>query len=106
MKLYGITNIQIAPTKLIQSWSQLENIDLSIYEQLGLNIYAFQSITYTLNDLNIFELNTQDKLYEHLIKVIDFSEKHNVKVLVFGCPRNRKVLDKSLDNKKIFISIF
>tara|TARA_B110000037_G_C17113520_1_gene502801 strand:+ start:1343 stop:2932 length:1590 start_codon:yes stop_codon:yes gene_type:complete len=106
LKLYGIQNVQIAPTKLIESWSTLEKLDLSIYKNVALNVYSFQSITYTLNHLNIFDLNTQHILYEHLIKLIDYSEKHNVKVLVFGCPRNRKVLDKKLDNRKIFIDFF
>ena len=30
-------------------------------------------------------------------------EKNNVSVLVFGCPRNRKILDEKLDNNQIFI---
>ena len=106
LKLHGIQNIQIAPTKLIQCWNDLENLDLSLYKNLGLNVYSFQSITYTLNNLNIFDKETQNQLYKHIIKVIDFSEMNNVKVLVFGCPRNRKVLDKSLDNNKIFIDFF
>tara|TARA_Y100000768_G_C23960477_1_gene675097 strand:+ start:239 stop:1840 length:1602 start_codon:yes stop_codon:yes gene_type:complete len=106
LKLYNIKNIQIAPTKLIKTWNELENLDLSIYKNLGLNIYSFQSLTYTLDDLNIFDLNTQDKLYKHLTKVIDYAEKNNVKILVFGCPKNRKILDKTLDNNKIFIDFF
>lgn len=106
LKLYGIQNIQIAPTKLIKSWDELANLDLSIYKNLGLNIYSFQSITYTLNNLNIFDINTQHTLFEHLKKVIDCAEKNNIKVLVFGCPHNRKILDKTLDNNKIFINFF
>lgn len=106
LKLYGIKNIQIAPTKCIESWNNLENLDLSIYKNLDLNIYAFQSITYTLNNLNIFDNTTQNELYNHLTKVIDCAEKNNVSILVFGCPRNRKVLDENLDNNKIFIEFF
>lgn len=104
LKLFGIRNIQIAPTKLIKSWNDLKNLDLSIYQSL--NIYAFQSITYTLDHLNIFDLSTQEDLFEHLKKVIDQSERLGVKVLVFGCPKNRKVLDETLDNNKIFIEFF
>ena len=106
LKLHGIKNVQIAPTKLIKSWNELENMDLSIYENSGLNLNSFQSITYTLNNLNIFEPKTQKDLYEHLIKIINYVEKKGVKVLVFGCPRNRKVLDKTLDNNNIFIEFF
>ena len=106
LKLYGIKNIQIAPTKLIRSWNELEHLDLSIYKKLGLNIYAFQSITYTLNNLNIFNDKTSVDLYNHITKIIDCAEYYGVKILVFGCPRNRKVLDKSLDNNKMFVEFF
>ena len=106
LKLYGIKNIQIAPTKLINSWNELENLDLSIYEKSGLNVNSFQSITYTLNDLNIFHEKTQEELFEHLKKIINYANKKGVKTLVFGCPRNRKVLDEKLDNNEIFIKFF
>jgi sugar phosphate isomerase/epimerase len=104
LKLYGITNIQIAPTKLID-WNNIDKLDLSLYKKCGLNVYAFQSITYTLNDLNIFS-STQDKLLKHLKQVIDCAVKNKVQVLVFGCPRNRKIIDVNIDNKSIFIDFF
>ena len=106
LKLYGIKHIQIAPTKIIQSWNNLHNLDLSVYTDLGLNVYAFQSITYTLNHLNIFDATTQDALYKHLVKVIDCAESNKVSVLVFGCPRNRKIKNDTLDNNKTFIDFF
>ena len=106
LKLYGIKNVQIAPTKLINSWDKLENLDLSIYKNSGLNVNSFQSITYTLNNLNIFDLNTQEDLFKHLKNIINYAEKNGVKILVFGCPRNRNVLSKTLDNNQIFIDFF
>ena len=107
LKLYGIQNIQIAPTTIIANWDELKNIDLSIFKNSGLNVYSFQSITYTLNELNIFNVDTRDKLYKHLTNVIDSSIQNNIKVLVFGCPRNRSVLnDNKHDNNEEFISFF
>lgn len=106
VKLFGIKNVQVAPTKLIDSWNKLELLDLNIYKNINLNVNSFQSITYTLNNLNIFDENTQDDLYNHLTKVIDCAEKHNIKVIVFGCPNNRKVLRESYDNNNIFIDFF
>ena len=106
LKLYGIKNVQIAPTKLINSWDKLENLDLSIYKKSGLNVNSFQSITYTLNNLNIFDEKTRPELLEHLKKIINYADKKGVKILVFGCPRNRKVLDETLDNNEIFIKFF
>lgn len=106
LKLYGIKNIQIAPTKLIESWDNLKNIDLSIYKNLNINVYSFQSILYSLNHLNIFDKNTIDALYDHLIKVIDCAEKNNVKILVFGCPKNRQIINENNNNNTIFIDFF
>jgi sugar phosphate isomerase/epimerase len=107
LKLYGIKNIQIAPTTLIENWSKLSDLDLSIYKNNGLNVYSFQSITFTLNEWNIFNEN-KDKLKEHLFKVIDCAVKNEVKVLVFGCPRNRYVnnRDDTEKNNSIFIDFF
>jgi sugar phosphate isomerase/epimerase len=107
LKLYGIQNIQIAPTTMITEWEQLKNIDLSIFKNSGLNVYSFQSITYTLNELNIFNVDTRDKLYKHLTNVIDTSIQNNIKVLVFGCPRNRSILNNDTDyNNNEFIRFF
>ena len=44
----------------------------------------------------------------HLTKVIDCAVKHNIKILVFGCPKNREVIHSTLkfDNDKTFIDFF
>ena len=104
IKLYGIQNVQIAPTKFI-SWDKLDNLDLSIFKDIGLNVYSFQSITYTLDNLNVFGENSES-LFEHLKTVIDCAVKNDVKVLVFGCPKNRKIIDSDIDNNSIFIDFF
>lgn len=105
IKLFGITNVQIAPTKFI-NWDNLNNLDLSIFKNIGINIYSFQSITYTLNNLNIFNNETINLLFEHIIKVIDCAFENNVKIIVFGCPNNRKIINDIIDNDKIFIDFF
>lgn len=106
LKLYGIHKVQIAPTKLISSWEEINNINFDIFTQNKLEIYSLQSIVYNLNQLNIFDNNTRDDLYNHLIKIINCADKNNIKVLVFGCPRNRKVIDPNIDNDSIFINFF
>jgi sugar phosphate isomerase/epimerase len=107
LKLFGINNIQLAPTTLIENWSKLIELDLSLYKNNELNVYSFQSITFTLNDWNIFNEN-KDKLKEHLYKVIDSAVKNDVKILVFGCPRNRFInnIDNMEKNNSIFIEFF
>jgi sugar phosphate isomerase/epimerase len=105
LKLYGIKRIQLAPTKLINNWNNLNNMDLSIFNGI-VDVYSYQSIAYNLNNLNIFDKNTSEEFYNHLIKIIDSAENNNVKIIVFGCPRNRYILDNKLDNNTIFINFF
>jgi sugar phosphate isomerase/epimerase len=106
LKLYGIKNVQIAPTKLLSSWSDLNNINLDIFTKNNINIYSFQSITFGLND-NIFDITTNDTLLRHIKNVIDTGIKNNIKVLVFGCPKNRKIIDNDASlNDKMFIDFF
>lgn len=107
LKLYGIKSVQVAPTMLIGSWDNLNNIDFSIFENNGLKVYSFQSITFGLNDINIFT-ETSKELMNHLKKVIDKASEKGVKVFVFGCPRNRKVPDGMSVEKaeSLFIRFF
>jgi len=108
LKLFGITNVQIAPTTLINNCDNLQNISFNDYTDNGINIYSFQSITFGLNNLNIFDKNTSELLLEHLKKVIDIGIQNDVKVFVFGCPRNRKILDLDSisNNNEIFYDFF
>lgn len=106
LRLFGIKNIQIAPTTLIKSWDNLNELDLTIFKNNNLNVYSFQSITFTLNDLNIFNEN-KNELIIHLKKVIDKAIENNIKILVFGCPRNRKIISNNKEeNENIFINFF
>jgi len=106
LKLYGITKVQIAPTKLIGNWDNLTNINFDIFTNNNLEIYAFQSILYGLDNLNIFDEKTRNELFIHLTKIIDLAEDKDVKILVFGCPRNRKIVDDKKDNVSIFVDFF
>jgi sugar phosphate isomerase/epimerase len=106
LKLYGIENVQIAPTTIIGQWDNLNDINFELYNKNNINIYSFQSITYGLTD-NIFDENSIDSLFKHLTKVIDCAIKNNVEVLVFGCPKNRKISnDNNIANDEIFINFF
>lgn len=107
LKLYGIKHVQIAPTTLIKNWGDLSLIDLSTFTNQGLNVYSLQSITYTLNELNIFN-ETANELLKHIKKVIDFAELNKVKNIVFGCPRNRRLpnVNYNDNDENMFISFF
>ena len=104
LKLFGIKNVQIAPTTLIKMWDNLDSINFDLYTKNNITVYSFQSLTYGSND-NIFDTTTQESLFNHIIKVVDAGIKHNVKVFVFGCPKNRKIMD-DFGNDKTFIEFF
>ena len=106
LKLFGIQNVQIAPTTLIENWNELPNMNLDIFTNNNINIYSFQSITYGLNHLNIFDVLTNDTLFQHITKVIDYGILHKIKVFVFGCPKNRKILKLNEINDEIFCNFF
>jgi hypothetical protein len=107
LKLYKINKVQIAPTKLLTDWKDLYKIDFSDYYKNDINIYSFQSITYGLDHLNIFNEN-KNELLEHIKNIINKAVEYNIKRIVFGCPKNRKInnLDNSIDNDEIFINFF
>ena len=106
LKLYGISKVQIAPTKLINNWDSFTNINFDMFTSNDLVIYSLQSIVYGLDSLNIFDEKTQHDLFIHLTTIIDFAEDKGVKILVFGCPKNRKVLDAGKDNVATFVDFF
>jgi sugar phosphate isomerase/epimerase len=107
LRLFGIKYVQIAPTTLMHDWDQLEHIKFDTFINNGLQVYSFQSITYGLHTLNIFEPTTARLLMSHLKKVIDVGIKHKIKVFVFGCPKNRRILDiNNAENDEIFCEFF
>lgn len=105
LRLYGITNVQIAPTTLIKDWSELEEMDLSVFNECGLKVYSMQSICYNIAS-NIFDDNTSYDLLNHMRKIISFAASKKIQVLVFGCPRNRKVNEMTSENETKFIEFF
>ena len=104
VKLFGINKLQVAPTTVVSGWNLLNEMLLrESFENIKIN--SFQSITYTLLD-NIFSPDTRDNLLDHIKSVIDYGEEIGLSFLVFGCPKNRKVEDSSIDNEKIFVEFF
>jgi sugar phosphate isomerase/epimerase len=107
LKLHGITKVQIAPTKLIGNWENLNNFNASVFTDNGIKPYSFQSITYGLDNLNIFSEN-KDKLMVHIKNIINMASTHKIEILVFGCPKNRKITNQNDcdSNDVIFINFF
>lgn len=101
LKLYGISHVQIAPTTLTL-WEKLNDINFNDYSMNNIKVYSLQSLTYGIDNMHIFE-NT-DFFIKHMTNVINIAKKNNIRVLVFGCPKNRYI--KTSDDKNHFINIF
>ena len=108
LRLYGIPRVQVAPTTLLDGadWSKIGELDLGVFVDQGLTIQSFQSITFGLPNLNIFSDNTRDQLMEHLKTVVQTASCHKVPFLVFGCPKNRRVLPETEDPDTVFTEFF
>lgn len=97
LKLYNIKNIELAPT-FYSDWNYLfksNNIfekEKIILKKYNIKAYSFQSICYTINE-NIFS-DSNEIIKKHLKNVIDLALKNDIKILVFGSPKNRLKLSK------------
>lgn len=108
LKHYDVDYLEIAPTKF-NTWQLLLNNNYFAkekkqIEKFGIVLYSFQSITYTIEN-NIFDKSNQI-IFEHLKNVIDFAIKYDVENLVFGCPKNRTILNFEENNDIIFVDFF
>ena len=104
LKVLGFKHVEVAPTKFV-TWKEISLLDLSVYKNNEINVYSFQSITFNLNDLNIFN-ETSSLLLSHIKNIIDIAFKNNVKKIVFGSPKNRKILYENINNKIIAVNFF
>jgi sugar phosphate isomerase/epimerase len=75
---------ELAPTIFEPDWTKIDVLSIRQRDE----VYSFQSITFGM-DFNIF-LSPSVAL-THLFRVIDMAEESQVKVIVFGCPKNRYV---------------
>lgn len=98
MKDNGYSGLEIAPTRIfpdmpyddldrIHKWSQ------DIYSKYGFTISSMQSIWYGRTEKIFASINERKILSEYTKKAIDFAAAVNCHNLVFGCPKNRSILE-------------
>lgn len=105
LKKNDIKHIEIVFTKY-NSWNNITNVEIQkIKKELdrySLNALSAQSLLYGLN----YTLNDDNKIINHIKKVIDYSQILGLKVLVFGSPSVRTKVDNyEIKLKKIFKQI-
>lgn len=101
MKELGFTAVEIAPTRLLdkQQPYDMENIILAkeiikkIKIEYDLAICSMQSILYGVNYRIFYGEEERMALLEYLKKAIYYASEIGCRNVVFGCPRNRNIID-------------
>lgn len=89
LKWNKISYCELAPTLYEPDWDKI-TADSIIKRMADIPIYSFQSITFGIPYNMFLEPNLT---LAHLYKVVDLAKKTNIKRLVFGCPKTRRVPD-------------
>lgn len=107
LKNNNINYLEFAPNLLIQNKKEIKKIKKK-WTDKGIKLYSMQSILHGEENAFIFGSKSQNEIFLNAIKSkINLANKLNVKIIVFGSPRNRKTFGKQknlLD--KIFINTF
>lgn len=110
IKKYGFSGIELAPPKLFKDPSNVSDEKTEAYlkymKPYGFKFPAMQSLLFGKPELKIFDESRADTL-EYLKKIIDLAQNLDVKVLVFGSPKNRFIgdMDKK-EAQKIAVQFF
>lgn len=89
MKRYGISNVEILPTKYDIWKSNFENPRFHLkYRENGINVYSLNAILHGINADFVTDPNI---ISDHLTKVVDLCERVGGKVVVIGSPDKRKL---------------
>lgn len=107
---YGFEGIELAPPKLFKDLSNVSDEEINVYleymKPYNFKFPAMQSLLFGKPELKIFAESRNDTL-EYLKKIIDLAQKLDVKVLVFGSPKNRFIGDMEKNEAyKIAIEFF
>ncbi len=110
IKKFGFSGIELAPTKNFIDPAITTNHDCDVYlkyiSSCGFSLPAMQSLLFGKPELKIFD-DSKNETLEYLKKIIDLAQKLDVKVLVFGSPKNRSIGDMDrVEVNKIAIDFF
>lgn len=98
MKCAGYAGLEIAPTRIFPDnpYSQLTSAKdwaLNLNKEFNLVIPSMQSIWYWRSEKVFGSDEERESLINYTKSAIDFAATIGCKNLVFGCPKNREVLD-------------
>ena len=99
MKKYGFSGVEIAPTRWVkeQPYEHIEEavkIAENLKQQYGFEVPSMQSIWFGKQERVFASVEERSELIDYTKKAIDYASVIGCKNLVFGCPRNRNVLEE------------
>ncbi len=109
MKEYGYSGLEIAPTRIFSNnpYDKLEDVKIwseNLKREHNFVISSMQSIWYGRSE-NIFGTENERKiLIDYTKKAIKFAAIIGCKNLVFGCSRNRRIMEET--DAELAISFF
>lgn len=98
MQEYGFSGLEIAPTRIFPE-KPYDKLDAAkkwgedLKKQYGFSVSSMQSIWYGRQEKIFGSKEEFNTLVEYTKKAIDFASIIGCRNLVFGCPRNRNLMD-------------
>ena len=97
LKKFNIDTIEVAPTMLFDNPLEVSDREIddvkAFWDDNGIKMHAMQSLLYNGENLALFKTEEmRQNMYHHLVKIIKLAAKLDVKILVFGSPRNRLIV--------------
>ena len=100
LRKHNCAGLEIAPTKIFpqnpyDKLSEIKKWKDDLFNEYGIKISSMQSLLYGHPEQIFKSSEERDFLFQYLKKAVDFAEVTDCKNLVFGCPRNRNISQKS-----------
>lgn len=98
LEFKGITKLEVAPTKILDSWHDCDTKFSA--EQIktklkGFQVESLQSVLFNTTDLELFSSqSSRDQLLTHCKRVCDLASNLGARVIVWGSPKQRLLRGK------------
>ena len=94
LKRYGVTGVEVAPTKVWNHPAEMPETDVAAYrrwwEERGIEVVALQSLLFGTQGLELFNgPRVRARMFEHLTRIIRLAGWLGARALVFGSPTSR-----------------
>ncbi len=94
MRNLSISSLEISPFRdaatLSEARRQFGHETSGLLNQYGIHVVAFQALMFRYPEVSIFKnADTRDRIFKHLVSILEFSNEVGSTVVVFGSPKNK-----------------